>query len=93
MIPIDGQQKKKVAIHISRSDGKGTYPARRAAMIANALADEIDIVYLCGADSPPAPEGFKTMPTPTNALFLQALTTLKPDLLLRDSGSTIQEEI
>ena len=62
-------------------------------MITNALADEIDIVYLCGADSPPAPEGFKTMSTPSNALFLQALASIKPDLLLRDSGSTIQEEI
>jgi spore coat polysaccharide biosynthesis predicted glycosyltransferase SpsG len=93
VIPIDGQKKKTVAIHISRSDGKGTYPARRAAMIANALADEINIVYLCGVDSPPAPEGFKTMSTPTNALFLRALASIKPDLLLRDSGSTIQEEI
>ncbi|MBO0588800.1 hypothetical protein [Sporosarcina sp. E16_8] len=93
MIPIDGQQKKTVAIHISRSDGKGTYPARRAAMITNALADEIEIVYLCGADSPPAPEGSKTISTPSNVLFLQALASLKPDLLLRDSGSTIQEEI
>ena len=62
-------------------------------MIANTLADEIDIVYLCGADSPPAPEGFKTISTPSNALFLQALTSIKPDLLLRDSGSTIHEEI
>ena len=61
VIPIDGQEKKRVAIHISRSDGKGTYPARRAAMISNALADEIDIVFLCGEDSPPAPEGFKTV--------------------------------
>ncbi|WP_186668020.1 PseG/SpsG family protein [Sporosarcina sp. BP05] len=93
MIPIDGQQKKTVAIHISRSDGKGTYPARRAAMIANTLGEEIDIVYLCGVDSPPAPEGFKTVQTENNSQFLKALASIKPDLLLRDSGSTIHEEV
>lgn len=62
-------------------------------MIANTLADDIDIVYLCGVDSPPAPEGFKTVPTPNNTMFLQALMSIKPDLLLRDTGSTIQEEV
>ena len=48
---------------------------------------------LCGTDSPPAPEGFKTVSFTTNAQFLQALATIKPDLLLRDSGSTILEEV
>lgn len=62
-------------------------------MIAKALADETDIIFLCGADSPPAPEGFKSVPTDTPNLFLQALATIKPDLLLRDSGSTILEEV
>jgi spore coat polysaccharide biosynthesis predicted glycosyltransferase SpsG len=62
-------------------------------MIANTLGEEIDIVYLCGVDSPPAPEGFKTVPTQTNSQFLKALASIKPDLLLRDSGSTIHEEV
>lgn len=93
VIPINGQRKQTVAIHISRSDGKGTYPARRAAMIANDLADETNIVFICGADSPPAPNGFKSVSAASNTLFLQALATIKPDLLLRDSGSTISEEV
>ena len=93
VIPIDGQEKKRVAIHISRSDGKGTYPARRAAMIAHTLADETDIVFLCGADSPPAPDGFRTVSTVNSTAFLQALTAMKPDLLIRDSGSTLREEV
>ncbi len=62
-------------------------------MIANTLGEEIDIVYLCGVDSPPAPEGFKTVHTANNSQFLKALASIKPDLLLRDSGSTIHEEV
>ena len=62
-------------------------------MIANTLGEEIDIVYLCGVDSPPAPEGFKTVHTENNSQFLKALASIKPDLLLRDSGSTIHEEV
>lgn len=93
VIPIDGQEKKRVAIHLSQSDGKGTYPARRAAMIAHNLAGEADIVFLCGADSPPAPDGFRTVSTVNNTAFLQAITAMKPDLLIRDSGSTIRDEV
>lgn len=94
MIPIDGQEKKTIAIHVSRSDGKGTYPARRAAMIANTLKEEANIVFLCGDDSPTAPDGFNTQAIGSGSSSLsKALLTLKPDLLLRDSGSTSQEEV
>ena len=93
VIPIDGQQKKTVAIHISRSDGKGTYPARRAAMITKPwLTKQISYTY---AERIPLQHlrDLKQFRPPSNALFLQALASIKPDLLLRDSGSTIQEEI
>ncbi|MFJ7934223.1 hypothetical protein [Sporosarcina sp. NPDC096371] len=93
MIPIDGQEKKRVAIYISQSDEKGTYPARRAAMIAHEMAEEADIVFLCGAGSPPAPDGFRTVSTVNSTAFLQAITAMRPDLLIRDSGSTFREEV
>ncbi len=93
VIPIDGQEKKKIAIHISQSDGKGTYPARRAAMIAYALAEGTNIVFLCGEDSPPAPDGFKTVSTVGSSSLLRTIANIKPDLLLRDSGSTSREEV
>lgn len=93
VIPIDKQEKKTVAIHISQSDEKGTYPARRTAILAHALAEEATIIFLCGEDSPPAPTGFKSVATRNSTTFLQAIKTIKPDLLLRDSGSTSQEEV
>jgi spore coat polysaccharide biosynthesis predicted glycosyltransferase SpsG len=62
-------------------------------MITNDLAVETTIVFLCGTDSPPAPEGFETVSFTTTTKFSQALATIKPDLLLRDSGSTILEEV
>lgn len=84
---------KKVAIHITRVDGKGTYPARRAEMIARALPDT-EVVFLCGDGSFPAPEGFKSIKLGSaSSSLVQTLAEIKPDLLLRDSGSTSQEEV
>ena len=93
MIPIVEQQKKKVAIFVSETDGKGTYPARRAEIIARALATIVDIIFICEEDSLPVPKGFKTVNLDKRKSFVQALTTIKPDLLLRDSGSTQREEV
>ncbi|WP_203249137.1 hypothetical protein [Sporosarcina beigongshangi] len=93
VIPINEQEKKRIAIYLSQSDGKGSYPARRAAMIAHNLAEEADIVFFCGADSPSAPNGFKAIPIANSTAFLQAITAMKPDLLIRDSGSTFREEV
>lgn len=93
MIPISAQKKKRVAFHISQSDGKGTYPERRAKILAQTLNEEVDIVFVCGEQSPPAPEGFETVKTVGNNAFIQALVEIKPDLLIRDSGSTCQEDV
>ena len=92
MILIDKQLKKKVVIHVCRSDGKGTYPERRAEIIARTL-EGIDVVFLCGNDSPPAPADFQTVRITPGSTLLSTLSKIKPDLLLRDSGSTIQEEV
>lgn len=94
MIPIDGQVKKKIAIHISRADGKGTYPERRAALIAGQFKDEVDeIIFLCGEMSPEPPEGFRVVAFEGHVGLAKALTELEPDLLIRDSGATIHEEV
>lgn len=93
VIPIDGQEKKRIAIHISRSDGKGTYPARRATILAQALANEATVVFFCGEDSPPTPADFKEIRVGNSASLLRKLAMFQPDLFIRDSGSTLAEEV
>lgn len=92
MIPIEKQLKKKMAIYVCPSDGKGTYPARRAEVIARSLP-EIETVFICGTESFPPPDGFETITIRSGSTLFQVLDEIKPDLLLRDSGSTIQEEV
>lgn len=92
VIPISGQEKKRIAFYIARSDGKGSYPERRATMLAHALQQETEIVFLCGKDSPPAPDGFRSISILGQTALPQTLAVLKPDLLIRDSGSTTQED-
>jgi spore coat polysaccharide biosynthesis predicted glycosyltransferase SpsG len=92
MILIDKLPKKKVVIHVCQADGKGTYPTRRAEMIARELKD-IEVIFLCGNQSPPAPTDFQTVQIVTDSTLLRTLSEIKPDLLLRDSGSTSQEEV
>lgn len=62
-------------------------------MIANTLKEEVTIQFICGENSPPAPEGFESVTAVGNRAFLNALSVMKPDLLIRDSGSTIREEV
>jgi spore coat polysaccharide biosynthesis predicted glycosyltransferase SpsG len=93
VITIVGHEKKKIAIYISRSDGKGTYPARRAAMIAQTLTTEMDILFLRGEESPPTPAGYKEIEVGNSHSLLRILTDIKPDLLIRDSGSTVEEDV
>lgn len=92
MIPIDKHQKKKVAVYVCPSDGKGTYPARRAEMIARELTG-IEVVFISGSQSFPAPAGFQTVAIGKGTTLLRILERMEPDLLLRDSGSTSQEEV
>jgi len=92
MILIDNKHKKKVVIHISHSDGKGTYPERRAETIARAL-EGVEIIFLCGNLSPQAPADFKTVTIAPSSTLLQTISEIKPDILLRDTGSTLHEEV
>lgn len=93
MIPIEVLKKKTVAFYISRADGKGDYPARRAAYLAKEIAEEANCLFIVGEQSPPAPDGFKSIEIGKNSSLLQALAVLRPDLLVRDSGSTFSEEV
>lgn len=93
MIPINEKTAKKLAIYISDTDGKGTYPMRRAEVIAASLPDSIDITFLYVKSSVPPPANFQAIQLQSHAALLNTLATLKPDLLLRDSGSTSKEEV
>lgn len=93
MIPIDKQLKKRMAIYVSDTDGKGTYPIRRAEIIAKSLPDTIDIVFIHKKDSYPIPDGFKAVTIRNSSTLVKTLEELKPDLLLRDSGSTSEDEV
>lgn len=90
---MNKQLTKKIAIYISNTDEKGTYPVRRAKTIVETLPKSIEVVFI-------APKKLQT--TLANFAFLQAensrelivaLKTYQPHLLLRDSGSTSKEEV
>jgi len=93
MIPIDGQLKKRLAIYVSRADGKGTYPFRRADIIARSLPTDIETTFIYEKGTTVESEDYKTVFITNHSSLLKALTELKPDLLLRDSGSTSQDEV
>lgn len=93
MIPINKNLRKTLAIYVCDTDRKGTYPMRRAKVIAESLPDSIDIlfIHLEGTELPP--QDFQLITIKNNSALVNTLANLKPDLLLRDSGSTSQEEV
>lgn len=93
MIPIENSKKKTVAFYIARSDGKGSYPARRAALLAQAIVNEVNVLFIVGDNSPSPPDGFNSITIGKKANLIQTLRFVRPDLLIRDSGSTISEEV
>lgn len=93
MIPIEEQVKKKIAMYVSETDGKGTYPSKRAALLAHALKDEAIIIFLCDQQSPVPPAGFPALSFEGTANFMQLLKKVRPDVLVRDSGSTSKDEM
>ncbi len=93
MIPININPKKKIAIYVCDTDQKGTYPMRRAQTIADTLPDAIDVVFIYLKGSTPPPSTYQSVPIKDNASFINTLTTLNVDLLLRDSGSTSIEDV
>ena len=82
-----------LAFYIQDTEGKGTYPIRRAKVIAEALPDTIEIIFILKKGSHPAPEGFKTVTFKNSSELLGILEKTRPNLLVRDSGSTTQDEV
>ena len=82
-----------LAFYIQDTEGKGTYPFRRAKVIAESLPDTIEIIFILKKGSYPAPEGFKTITFKNSSELLGILEKTRPNLLVRDSGSTTQEEV
>lgn len=93
MIPIDENPQKKLIIYVNDMDGKGTYPMRRAEIIARSMPDSIDILFIHLAGSEQPPKDFRSITLQNNSALVETLANLKPDLLLRDSGSTSREEV
>ena len=93
MIPIDEQRQKKLVIYVCDTDGKGTYPIRRAEIIAESLPSTIDIIFIHKEGAPPIPDGYKKVTIKKSSALVSALEQIQPDLLLRDSGSTSKEEV
>ncbi|WP_153730303.1 PseG/SpsG family protein [Sporosarcina obsidiansis] len=93
MVPIEEQVQKKIAMYLSVTDGKGSYPLRRAATLANTLKNEAEIIFLHDTETP-APKGdFACYPVEGPSSLIQLLTNLQPDLLLRDGGTSHKEEV
>ena len=93
MIPIDKLPQMMLAFYIQDTEGKGTYPIRRAKVIAESLPNTIEIMFILKQGTYTAPEGFKTITFKHSSELLSILEKTKPNLLVRDSGSTSQEEV
>ncbi|WP_251693455.1 PseG/SpsG family protein [Sporosarcina luteola] len=93
VIPIENSKKKTVAFYIARSDGKGSYPAKRASVLAKDIAKEVNVLFIVGENSPSPPDGFKSITIGKKANLIQTLTLIRPDLLIRDTGPTVSEEV
>lgn len=93
MIPINNQLKKRVVIYVCDTDGKGTYPLRRAKTIAQALPKSIEITIVGPERLKASLTNFTFIPIGNSRELLTILKKASPDLLLRDSGSTSREEV
>lgn len=93
MIPINNQLKKRIVIYVCDTDGKGTYPLRRAKTIARALPKFIETIIIAPKKFKATLTNFNFIQVENNRELLTTLSKLTPHLLLRDSGSTSKEEV
>lgn len=93
MVPIEQQVLKKIVMHLSITDGRGSYPARRAMFLATTLKDEAEIIFLYDSETITPPTDFTCYPIEGLSSLTQLLTRLQPDLLIRDSGSSHKDEM
>lgn len=93
MILINVHLKKKLAIYIHDTDGKGTYPLRRALTIAHSLPKSIEVFFIGSKKIQSAFKDFQFICISNQHELLKTLQEQLPDLLIRDSGSTSKEEV
>lgn len=87
------QQRKTIAIYVTSTDGKGSYPARRAVLIAEQLQEEANIVFVAKDIQFFTSKGFQGIEIGGGTSLIQTIQLLEPALLIRDSGSTTAEEV
>lgn len=94
VIPMEGQLQKKLVIYVNDTDGKGSYPFRRAQIIARSLPSHVDIQFIIHENNKKRlSHTFKTTSISNSSQLIPLMEKLKPDLLLRDSGSSAQDEV
>jgi spore coat polysaccharide biosynthesis predicted glycosyltransferase SpsG len=62
-------------------------------MLARDIAKEVNVLFIVGENSPSPPDGFKSISIGKKANLIQTLSLIRPDLLIRDTGPTISEEV
>lgn len=92
MIPIKETIQKKVVIYIEDTEGKGVYPLRRALTIAQALPTSVQVFFIGPKKWQTSVKDFPFHSVTDNQSLINALQKIKPNLLVRDSGSTSKEE-
>ncbi|ARK25228.1 hypothetical protein SporoP37_11550 [Sporosarcina sp. P37] len=93
MVPIEKQVQKKIAIYLSITDGKGSYPLRRARKLANTLKNEAEIIFLYDQHTPFPDENFTCHKVIGPSSFITQVSKLQPDLLIRDAGPSNRDEM
>lgn len=91
---MEGQLPKKLAIYVNETDNKGTYPLRRAQIIARSLPSHVDIQFIIHENNTKLLSNtLKTTYISNSSQLIPLIEKLKPDLLIRDSGSSAQDEV
>ncbi|MDV6379347.1 CMP-N-acetylneuraminic acid synthetase [Sporosarcina sp. GW1-11] len=93
MVPIEQQAKKTIVMYLSITDGKGSYPLRRATLLANTLKTEAEIIFLHDPETLAPTTDFTCYEIEGPSSLIQLVTRLQPDLLIRDSGSSYKDEM
>ncbi|WP_432353958.1 hypothetical protein [Sporosarcina sp. A2] len=93
MIPITTQTTKLIALCLSSTEEKNGYPVRRALRIAEELSTDATIVFITDRPIPDIPTAYRTMEAVNHRTLMEVVSFLQPDLLIRDTGSTVKEEI
>ncbi|WP_153720779.1 CMP-N-acetylneuraminic acid synthetase [Sporosarcina cascadiensis] len=93
MVPIEQQVQKKIVMYLSITDGKGSYPLRRAAILANALKSEAEITFLYDTETIQPNTDFTYYSVDGPSSLLKHVADLQPDLFIRDGGVSHREEV